>query len=142
MLNVDLSVLWVIGLLLLLSVILNRLIFKPVLAVIKKREDAVTSARQLAEQAAAEARHAADEFDRKTQLARSEIYRQMDDMRQVALADRTALIDDTRREAEAALASARTELARDVEAARATLNADAEALASEATNRILGRRAS
>ena len=142
MLNFDLSVLWVIGLLLLLSVILNRLVFKPVLAVIQKREDAVSSARQLAEQAAAEARHATEEFDRKTQLARAEIYRQMDDMRQAALADRTALIDDTRREAEAALADGRIQLARGVDAARATLGADAEALASEATNRILGRRAS
>jgi F0F1-type ATP synthase membrane subunit b/b' len=96
----------------------------------------------LAERAAAEARHATEEFDRKTQQARAEIYRQMDDMRQGALADRTALIDDTRREAEAALADARIQLARDVDAARATLNAEAEALASEATNRILGRRAS
>ena len=45
--NPDLfSIVWVIVFVLVLSVILDRLIFRPVLKVIKQREDAVTSARQ------------------------------------------------------------------------------------------------
>jgi F-type H+-transporting ATPase subunit b len=137
----DLSVFWVVGLVLALAVILDRLVFKPILQVIKKREDAVTAARLLAEQAATEARVAAEEFERKTQAARAGIYRQMDEMRQAAMADRAALVEATRKEAESAMAEATTRLAREVAAARATLNQDAEALAADATSQILGRRA-
>lgn len=137
----DLSVFWVVGLVLALAVILDRLVFKPILQVIKKREDAVTAARVLADQAAAEARAAAEEFERKTQAARAGIYRQMDEMRQAALADRTALVEATRKEAESALAEATTRLAQEVAAARATLDQDAQALAADATSQILGRRA-
>jgi hypothetical protein len=66
----------------------------------------------------------------------------MDDMRRVALEERTALLEATRQEAEQAVTEARAQLDRDVAAARARLDADAEALAGDATARILGRHAS
>src|SRR5260221_14583171 len=96
----DLSVLWVIVLVLILSVVLNRLIFRPLLNAIAQREQAAQSARTLAEQAAAEARQAAAEFEEKTTAARAEGYRQMDEMRRGAPEERTALIDATRKAAE------------------------------------------
>ncbi len=136
------SILWVIGLILLLTVILDRLVFRPILNVIKQREDAVSSARALAETAALEARQASEEFDRKTQEARAGIYKQMDEMRREALAERTALIDDTRREVEGSLTEAKARLAAEVESARTTLEAEAGALAADAAQQILGRRAS
>jgi F-type H+-transporting ATPase subunit b len=138
----DITVLWVVFLILLLSFILDRLVFRPVLGVIKRREEAVTSARLLAERATEEARQAGEEFERKTAAARAEIYRQMDDMRRAGLEERTALVEATRREADQALADARAQLHRDVEEARARLDQDADALAAEAAGRILGRRAS
>lgn len=138
----DLSVIWVIGLVLALAVILDRLVFRPVLKVVERREQAVSSARTLAERAADEARRAGEEFERTTQAARADIYRQMDEMRRAALEERTALVGETRRDAEQALAAARATLAGDVDRARARLDADAESLAAEATERILGRRPS
>ena len=140
--EVGYSVFWVVGLILILTVILDRLVFRPILNVIKQRENAATSARALAEQAAVEARRASEEFDRKTQEARAGIYRQMDEMRREALAERTALIDATRQQVDGSLAGARAQLAQDVEAAKATLEAEAEALAADAATQILGRRAS
>jgi F-type H+-transporting ATPase subunit b len=138
----DLSVFWVVFFVLLLTLILDRLFFRPLLAIIKQREDAVGSAKALADQAAAEARRATEEFDRQTAIARTEVYRQMDEVRRAALADRAALVDATRKEAEAALTQARADLARDVADARARLDKDAEALAADAASRILGRRVS
>jgi F-type H+-transporting ATPase subunit b len=138
----DLTVLWVVALVLALAMILDRLIFRPILSVIKRREDAVDSARQLAEQAANEARQAGEEFERRTQAARSEIYRQVGNMRGPPPPPPAALVEETRRETERVLADARAELAREVEAARARLDADADTLAAAATERILGRRAS
>jgi F-type H+-transporting ATPase subunit b len=138
----DLSVFWVVFFVLLLTLILDRLFFRPLLAIIKQREDAVGSAKALADQAAAEARRATEEFDRQTASARADVYRQMDEMRRAALDDRAALVDATRKEAEAALAKARAELAADVADARARLDKDAETLAADAASQILGRRVS
>lgn len=138
----DLSVFWVVFFVLLLTLILDRLFFRPLLAIIKQREDAVGSAKALADQAAAEARRATEEFDRQTASARADVYRQMDEMRRAALEDRAALVDATRKEAEATLAKARADLAADVADARARLDKDADALAAEAASQILGRRVS
>ena len=138
----DLSVFWVIFFVLLLTVILDRLLFKPILAVIKQREDAIRSARELAERAAADARAATAEFEQKTGAARAEIYRQMDEMRRAALAERSDILSRTRSEAEAEIAAAAARLDADVAAARRRLDADAEMLGAAAAERILGRKAS
>ena len=74
----DLSVLWVIALVLLLTVVLQQLFFKPLLRVIHAREDAAQSARALAERSAAEARRASEEFDAKTTAARAAFDRELD----------------------------------------------------------------
>ena len=60
-----LSVLWVIFFVLLLTVLLDRLLFKPVLRVMGEREQAIRSARELAERSANEARLASAEFEKK-----------------------------------------------------------------------------
>ena len=138
----DLSVFWVIFFVLLLTVILDRLLFKPILRVIKQREDAIRSARELAERSATEARAAAEEFERKTSAARADIYRQMDEMRRAALAERTEILTRTRAEAEAEIAAAGARLDQDAAEARRRLEADAELLGAAAAERILGRKAS
>ncbi len=81
----DLSVVWVIFFLLVLTVILDRLLFRPIQRVIQQREEAARSARELAERSAREAAAATAEFERKTAAARAEVYRQMDDVRRAAL---------------------------------------------------------
>ncbi len=135
----DSTVFLVIGLILTLAVILDRLVFRPVLKVVAERETAVSSARALAERASDEAQRTSAEFERKTQEARAALHRQMEDMRRAALEERTTLVGETRREADQMLAEARATLAADVARARARLDADAESLANEATQRILGR---
>ena len=55
----DLSVVWVIVFVLLLTAVLNRLLYKPLLRVMEERQRAITSARELAERSAAEATRAA-----------------------------------------------------------------------------------
>lgn len=138
----DLSVFWVILFVLLLTVILNQLLFKPLLAVMGQREQAIRSARELAERSAAEAKAATEEFDRKTAAARAEIYQQMDEMRKMAMSERAEILTATRAEAEAEVARASARLQAEVVQARRRLAADAEALGAEAADRILGRRAS
>lgn len=138
----DLSVAWVIFFVLLLTILLDRLLFKPILRVMGKREEATRSARDLAERSASEARAATAEFEQQTAVARTEIYRQMDEMRRTATNERTETLARTRAEAEAQIADASARLAAEAEEARRTLTTDAEALGTAVAERILGRKAS
>ena len=138
----DLSVFWVIFFVLVLTGVMNQLLLKPLQRVIGTREAAIRSAQELAERSAAEARAATAEFDQKTSMARAEIYRQMDEMRKLALTERAGILAATRAEAEAEVARASATLKADAEEARRQLTADAEALGAAAADRILGRKAS
>ena len=138
----DLSVVWVIFFVLLLTFVLNRLLFKPLLRVMEERQRAVTSARDLAERSAHEARRATAEFDRKTGEARAELYKQMDEMRRTALEERAAIMNQTRAEAESEIAAASATLQAEADEARRRLSVDAETLGAAVAERILGRKAS
>src|SRR3954470_595990 len=138
----DFSVLWVIFFILVLTFVVDRLLLRPGLGVIRKREEAIDSARELARRSASEAQSATAEFERKTTAARAEMYREMDEMRKGALNRRAEIVAETRAEAEAQVAEATRRL--DVEAAeaRTRLEADAQTLGAAAAEKILGRRAS
>lgn len=138
----NLSVLWVIFFVLLLTFVVDRLLLRPVLDVIRKREEAIESAGELARRSATEAQAATAEFERKMSAARAEIYREMDEMRRAALGQRAEIVAETRAEAEAAVASAARQLQAEAEDARRRLDAEAQALGAAAAERILGRKAS
>jgi F-type H+-transporting ATPase subunit b len=138
----NLSVLWVIFFILVLTFVVDRLLLKPVLGVIRRREQAIESARELARRSATDAQAATAEFDRKTTAARAEMYREMDEMRRGALARRAEIVAQTRADAEGQVAEAITRLDAEAAEARRKLEADAQALGTAAADRILGRRAS
>ena len=137
----DLSVLWVIALLLLCVFVLNTLIFKPILAMSESRTRAVRDARELAASAAQKAAEASSTFDRTLASARADVYGQMDEARRAALARRAAVMADTKQETERALHDATTRLADQAAAARASLERDAATLAGDIVGRVLGRTA-
>jgi F-type H+-transporting ATPase subunit b len=138
----NLSVIWVIFFILVLTVVVDRLLLRPVLGVIRKREEAIESARALAQRSIVEAKAATEEFERKTSAARAELYREMDDMRRVASNRRAEIVAETRAEAEAQVADASRRLDTEAREAKARLEAEAEALGLAAAEKILGRKAS
>ena len=138
----NLSIFWVIAIVLVLSVILDRLLFRPILRVIAERERRIGSARQLAEESAAKAEAATAQFEERTAAARAEVYRQMDDMRRAAIERRAELVARTRQETATALAEATEHVKADAAEARARLARDADALGREAAERILGQKGS
>ena len=135
----DLSVLWVIAAILLLAVILDRWLFKPVLRVIREREAAVQSAMQMADDATAKAQAASAEFDARMGAARADLYKQLDERRKAGEAYHAELMAKTRAEVDKTLADARTQL--DVQVAEATtkLERDADQLGREIADKVLGR---
>lgn len=137
----DLSVLWVIALLLLCVFVVNTLIFKPILHVSESRAKAVRDARELASSAAEKAADATQQFDRTMTAARADVYKQMDDARRIALDKRSAIMAETKREAEASLSDAVARLGSQASAAKTALEAEASTLAGDIVNRVLGRTA-
>ena len=138
----DLSVLWVIFLVVLLTVIVDRLLLRPLSRVTEQRERAIQSARELAEEAATRAQAAAKDFEDRTAAARSDVYKHMDEMRRVALERRQELLSGTRAEVERTVAEASARVQAEAEAARRQLRDDAESLGQAAAERILGRKVS
>ena len=135
----DITAVWVIALLLLCTVLLNTLIFQPILRVMEQRARAVTDARALAQTAAERAATASTEYSQKLNAARTEVYREMDDKRRAALDSRAALVGETRAAAGRELADATRRLKQETEEARATLEREADTLAGTIVSRVLGR---
>jgi F-type H+-transporting ATPase subunit b len=138
----DLSVVWIIVFVLLLSVILDRLLLRPITHVMKQREGAIRSARDLAESSREKAQAAADEFESKTRAARAEVYRQMEEKRRAALDRRAEILAATRTEVEKTAGEATDRIRSQAAAARAQIDRDADALATTIVERVLGRKAS
>jgi F-type H+-transporting ATPase subunit b len=137
----DITALWVIALLLICVFVLNTLIFKPILAMSESRAKAVRDARELAASAAQKAAEASATFDRTLASARAEVYGQMDEARRSALAQRAAVMAETRQQTERDLHAATTRLTDQANAARTSLERDAAALAGDIVGRVLGRTA-
>ena len=138
----DLSTAWVIAFVLVLSVLLDRLLLRPVTRVMRERQGAIRAASDLAEASRARANAAASEFEARTREARADVYRQMDEKRRTALERRAELVAGTRREVEQLTTEATTRVRSQAGAARAQLDRDADALASTIVERVLGRKAS
>lgn len=138
----DLSVLWIIVFVLLLSVILDRLLLRPVTRVMHQREGAIQSARELAESSRVKAQAATDEFESKTRAARADVYRQMEEKRRAALDHRAEILATTRAEVEKTAGEATERIRTQADAARSQIDRDATALATTIVERVLGRKAS
>jgi F-type H+-transporting ATPase subunit b len=135
----DWSVLAVIAAVLILAVVLDRVLFKPLLRVMREREAVVQAAMRLAEEASTRAREASLDLDAKMSAARADVYRQMDDRRRAAEDHRQQLLGQTRQDVESSLAAARSRLETQTSEARARLQQDADALGEEIVRKVLGR---
>jgi F-type H+-transporting ATPase subunit b len=138
----DLSVVWVIALVLILSILLDRLLLRPLTRVMREREGAIRSARELAESSRTRAQAATEEFDARTRAARNDVYKQMEEKRRAALERRANLVAATRREIEQTVHDATDRLRAQTAAAWQQIDRDADTLAATIVERVLGRKAS
>jgi len=135
----DLSVIFILFAVILLAIVLDRVLFRPLLRVMRERADAVSSAIRLAENATAKAQSATAEFDAKVTAARTDLYKQMDERRKAADGYRADLMAKTKTEVDSQLSAARETLRAKADQARATLDKDAEALGQQIAAKVLGR---
>jgi|TARA_B100001245_G_C22659734_1_gene323411 F-type H+-transporting ATPase subunit b len=138
--ELNLSLFWVIAFILVLAWTLERTLIKPLMRVMQEREQAIASARALAESATQRAAAATREFEEKRAEARADIFKQMDKMRQDLLVHREDILQKARIEADAAFKEASTRLSTQTEDARAQLEHDAQALGIAVAEQMLDRK--
>jgi F-type H+-transporting ATPase subunit b len=122
----------------LLFVILDRLFFRPLTAVLKQREESTVGALARAREQATVAETNARQYEEVFQVARQEVYRQREADRRTNLEQRDAALRIARDQAEVLIRDARAELAEEVARVRAELDAAYQPLAEEISQSLLG----
>ncbi len=128
-------------LVILLSIYLKVMYFKPFEKMLAARYEATEGARKAAEESLARANAKAQEFDAALQQARHAIYSEQEQYLKKLRDQQAAETEAAHRAAEARLTQAREQLAADAAAARASLAAQADVLASQIADAILNGRA-
>ena len=121
----------------LLFILLDRILFQPVIRVLKQREEMTSGAlvRARKQMAAAEAK--AREYELAFQSARQEVYRQREADRQAAIKEREVALERARQQAEAWVRNAQAELAAEVEGAKTSLATATQSMAGEIVEVVL-----
>ena len=137
-----LAVFWVVVIVLLVALVLDRGLFRPIGRVMREREQAIRQAQDLAQASAARAREAAAEFEQRTKAVQASVYREMDENRRLAGERRAALMARTRQEVDAQVAEASARLKAQADQARTALEKEADALGEAIVERVLDRKVS
>ncbi len=123
----------------LLVPLLNGLLFKPLLAVLEERSRRIEGARARAAQLAADAAALVAKHDAALHSARARFNGERTRTLEAARGEHQAAIADARQHAERELHATREQVGAALDAARAQLRAEAEPLARDVAERLLGR---
>lgn len=129
-------------LLVLLHYYLKFVFFRPLDKVLGERSKLTEGARRSAETMLETAGRKAAEYDAALRDARGEMFREQEEVRRRWREEHSGAIAEARASAQAMVSRAREELAAETVRARESLQADADALASRITARILEGQAS
>jgi F-type H+-transporting ATPase subunit b len=122
----------------LLFIVLERILFRPLLAVMKQREDLTVGALARAREEAASVETKTREYEAAFQAARQEVYRQRETERRTNLEQRDAALRKAREQAEVVIREAQADLAGEVNRAKADLDSACQPLAEEISQSLMG----
>lgn len=123
----------------LLVPVMKRLLFEPVLSALEERDQKIDGAREQAERQAREAETVLAAYEKRIRTARAESDVERKAVLESARQDLASQVGQERAGAERGIEHARGEIQGALESARGQLRRDAESLAREAAERILGR---
>jgi F-type H+-transporting ATPase subunit b len=126
---------WIIFLILL--AVLSKIAWKPLIASLKNREQAIADSLQRTEQARADAERLIAENKRERAKAEEEVQKALHEGREYAERMRADLVEKAKAEAEKMLVRARAEIERDTQNALQQLRSEAADLAILATSKLL-----
>lgn len=124
----------------LLTLYLKQIFFKPLQRVLDERYKATEGARKLAEESLARAAAKMTEYEEAMRRARADVYQAHEQTHRRLAEERAAQVQAARARAEAALEEVRAQLSADVEQARKSLAGDAEMLGNRIADVVLSGR--
>jgi len=122
----------------LLFIILDRIFFRPLTAVLKRREELTLGALARAREQAATAESKSREYEQAFKGARQEVYRQREAERRASLADRETALQNARGRAEAMIRKAQAQLAEEAARVKAELERACRPLAEDISKSLVG----
>jgi F-type H+-transporting ATPase subunit b len=125
----------------LLSIYLKSVFFKPLEKVLQQRYDATEGARKAAEASMERAVAKTQEYEAALRAARAELYQAQEQAHKQLQEHASAQIAEARRQADDTVEQARQGLAAEAETAKASLAAESENLANQIADAILRRSA-
>ncbi|HEX3034899.1 MAG TPA: ATP synthase F0 subunit B [Thermodesulfobacteriota bacterium] len=122
--------------------ILNSLLFKPLLGVVKRREQLTTGAVEEANDLRAKVEQIKREYDEKLNEVRNQAIEERNEIRREAQSAAEELIRKARGEAQVLLEEARGKIESDAREIKAKLKPEIEVLAQDMASKILGKNVS
>lgn len=139
MITLNITLLIQIAIFLTLMILLNQILFKPMVRVLENRRAWTEGRRKAAAEAEAEAEAIWNEYQRRLQDARVDADRVKSDLVRQGEAERQKVVDAASAQAEKTVAEVRAQVRGEVQEARRVLAGEAAALAAAAAQVILGR---
>jgi len=139
MITIDASIWFQIIGMLVLIVVLNSLLYKPIRQMLQERESKMAAIREEAERSERNTDQLLENFNAKLANARSQGIKKREELKAQAREEEKALIEESTKEATQKKQELLGELTAQIEAARKELKAQAEAFAVEIAQKLLGR---
>jgi F-type H+-transporting ATPase subunit b len=137
--DIDLTLLFQLGLFLLALVVLNRLLFKPLLEVIEQRREKMVGLKEQIERLRHDAAADLAVYQSRLREARDLAQREREALVSAGREEERRLLADVRAEIAKALNEARVEIERAELEAHASLSRDTEEMARHLVSKVLGR---
>jgi len=125
----------------LLTIYLQRVYFRPMARILEKRREETEGVRELARRAQEAADRKTSEFEQALALARADISKEHERLRQQWTDEQAARIAEARAEADRQIEQARLQIAEEVRKAEADAAASVNGLSEQIVNALLRRRA-
>ena len=139
MITIDLTMLIQIANMLLLIVVLNAVLYKPIRSIIEERQKKITGLDEGIDQFKKNAVLRQDEFGQKMKDARIRAKKEYEAARNAALAESTEKLAGIRKEVDAQKTGQLAEIEKQFAAAQAELQGQISGFASEMAGKVLGR---
>lgn len=140
MIDLDGTVLFQLGLFFVAYIFLYFLIFRPMIALISAREEAIDGAKEEAARLVSQADGLDSEFEEKLDAIRIEATSERESLRKAGLAREVEILDAARQATDAELAEAEKKLEAEAERIRGEFAKSTPLLAGEIASRLLGRK--
>ena len=137
--DIDGTVFVQLGLFLLLLLFLNRLVFRPYLALLKERDENIDGARTEAQTMNDRATTDLDSYEDQVMKARKEAATVRAELREEGEKTAAEVLAEARGQSEAKITAARDKIHKSADAARLALRTRADGIAKEIATKLLGR---